>query len=317
MIGSAIGYRHAQVATFLESLDASGFAGVVMLAMADDLDDEERALIEALGVTIYTVSRTPWISTSRSRTARLARGISRTAAPRSTRLAVTIQGPLSRRWLLYREMAAAFPTLLSAAPWVFLTDVRDVRFQADPTRAFARHCSIAPVNLFAEGRPGADARDPTRSAGATLIGEQPWNAEWIEYVGGARVLDELSRCQVLCAGTILVTPERLDVLAARMLRSIGENRIRTAPLGLDQGAMNYLFHSGALDDLEPTVHANVDGDVFTMGTCPADAWTMLGRQVLVGGTVPAVVHQYDRFPELVDAWSSNNARARESESSRP
>jgi hypothetical protein len=302
LIGTAIGYGYAQVAPFLHSLRAAGYRGMVALSLADDLPASDRARFAAEGVTMHLVPPTPWISTSRSAAARVARGAARTLAPNSARLALTIQGPISRRWLVYPEMADAMRAELQDAPWVLLTDVRDVHFQADPTDAFDGFGDKAALHLFAEGWPGSDARDPAIADGATLIGQQHWNGDWVEYLGGPEVRAQLAACQVLCAGTILLRPATIPALADRMVSLMGHNRTRTAPTGVDQGAMNLLFHTGALDDLAPLMHPNATGGIFTMGTCPLDAWTSRDGVVTIDGVVPAVVHQYDRFPELVAAW---------------
>jgi hypothetical protein len=309
IVGTAIGYGFRQVKSFLTSLRETGFRGSVLLALARGLPASDLAQLERMGVTPYFVRPAPWIASSRRSVARGMRGALRASlahTPLSTRLALTLQGPISRRWGLYSGMVAMFPDVFEHAPFVFLSDVRDVRFQSNPSRVMARLCDSSPLHLFAEGDPGADASDPSSSNGALLIRDQADNQSWIEYLGGRSAAERLQDRQVVCAGTVVLTSSTLLKLSQRMVRAVAVNRLKTAPLGLDQGALNYLFYTGALDDLDPVVHPNVDGGVLTIGMCSPSSWSFEAGSVMVNGEKPPVVHQYDRVPALNAEWHQND-----------
>lgn len=306
VIGTAIGYGFRDVEPFLTSLRRVGFAGAVILTLARGVSAPDLARFDDHGVTTFVVRGSSWIERSPHTSASAARGVLRATigrTPLAARLALTLQGPISRRWGLYPALAAAFPELFSVTPWIFLSDTRDVCFQSDPSGIFTDLCRREPLHLFLEGNPGADARDVTGLAGALTIGDQPDNANWIEFLGGPAMLQRLKDRQIVCAGTILLTAPALAALSPRIVKQLATPHARSAPGGLDQGALNVLYHTGALSDLEPSAHANADAGVMTMGACSPGTYAFHNGALLVGGTRPPVVHQYDRVPAIRAAWT--------------
>jgi hypothetical protein len=73
---------------------------------------------------------------------------------------------------------------------------------------------------------------------------------------------------------------------------------RRRPMGpLDQGVHNALFHGGRLADSR--VIPNEYGRVLTLGLMSSPHVNEEGYLVNADGSLPAVVHQWDRHPELV------------------
>jgi hypothetical protein len=83
-------------------------------------------------------------------------------------------------------------------------------------------------------------------------------------------------------------------MVATMMRARNLGKIS----GGDQGIHNVLRLEGKLEN--PIIHANRQGPVLTMGVMqPGDFQSNPAGLVLnEDGSVPAVLHQYDRLPEL-------------------
>ena len=301
IVGTAIGYGFPQIEEFLKSLRRSGYRGEIVMTLARTLPQGDREWLSRFGVTPYFVRESPWIAQSRDSRTRAPRCASLASfghTPLGIRLAVTLQGPISRRWALCPVLAAEFPATFERAPWVFQCDVRDVHFQADPSETLTTLCANSPLHFYAEGEPHATASSDVPANGALLIRDQPDNRSWIAYAAGEAAAADIEHKQVLCAGTVVARPERLLELSERMIAGLTRPRVKGAPIGLDQGVLNFLYHTGALDDLDPVVHANAEGAIFTVGMCSDDGWTFDKGSLRVGNEVPSVVHQFDRVPTL-------------------
>jgi len=184
-----------------------------------------------------------------------------------------------QRYELYRAWLAAHPKV----DGVLLTDLRDVVFQADP---FATPLP-APLVLPLE--------DPLLT-----LGSETNNAEWLRTLYGVERWAALSDFAIACSGTVLGTRDAmlgyLDVMRAELRAHATTGRLA----GLDQGAHNALLRGGKL----PGALAVPNGEcVFTVGSMFAEDLRVdaQDRVVTATGGVPAVVHQYDRHPHLVDA----------------
>lgn len=161
---------------------------------------------------------------------------------------------------------------------VLITDVKDVVFQANPF-----------------DHPMADQLYVAMENPDMPIGRCPWTAPWIVAGYGPDVLERLKTEEMSCAGTTMGPAAVVMRYLELMLRQIA--RMRDAYACADQAAHNLLLHEGGL---EPTQRLhNFEGPVLTVGTEPAYRSNDVGQLVNRDGSVIAVVHQYDRHPELV------------------
>lgn len=203
-----------------------------------------------------------------------ARGVE--VVPFETRPGVSIN---VQRYRLYQDWLDAQPQTDHA----LLCDVRDVIFQADP---------------FAGSLPNALAvalEDPL----GTLGSDGP-NAIWLRALAGPRVWWQLAGKPISCSGTVLGPRLALQHYLALMIHTLdqapgGDPQFN----GIDQGAHNLLLHTGVV----PDPHWLPNGDlIYTVGYLLPDALQVNadGDITAPDGRVPAIVHQYDRHPQLRD-----------------
>lgn len=197
-----------------------------------------------------------------------------------------VAAPDSDRWRPHPVMGrfAAYDRLLAERPDirnVLLTDVRDVVFQASPF-------SPAPKSLevFSE--------DDTRP-----LAQHSFNMKHMRALVGDEMAAMLADKPCLCVGTVLgpaVAARRL----CRFILTLGavpRSEVGGC-FGADQAAFNLAIHLGLI---EAEVHGNHER-VATVGLSDGQALvpTDHGLQNPDGG-YSAIVHQYDRHPQLVEA----------------
>ena len=197
---------------------------------------------------------------------------------RKERLAHRVLHVRYRRYLLYadylRQHAADYDRIL-------LADSTDLIFQADPF-----NWNWTPgLHLFLE--------EPQNRLGACRL-----HRLWLSCQAGSefveRHADEIVSCSGTTYGDTASIREYLTQMVAAMMRARNLAKIS----GGDQGIHNYLRLEKKLPNL--TVHANRHGPVLTMGVMQAGDYRLnnTGAVLNEDGSVPPVLHQYDRLPEL-------------------
>ena len=294
VMGAAVGYTRDRIAPFLVSLRRSGYRGDVLLlvdrTLAAQSDDPLFSDVQLLAVPQWLATRLKLFG--RSRRARLlpfyralnavawigARGGIR-AGLLPVRLAGLLLPPTESRFLFFHDFLRrrSYRRLL-------LTDTRDVLFQRDP---FAQlDCDGLLVSF---------------EAPALRLSDEPHNERWIRLAFGERGLAAVGSRRIACSGVTAGNGTAMaryltamtTALLRMPLRAVGES-------GVDQGIHNYLLWTGALGEvrsLEPLASA-----VATLGAM-ADAdlhFDAAGRLLNRDGSIPAVVHQYDRIPRAID-----------------
>ena len=278
---------------FAHSLRATGYRGrfglitakcspdqrAQLAALADlhwDVDDQFTAV-----ASTFELRALKWLRATRG--ARrfyptafqvLARGgRERMAQARWEQLEYELEGLQSLRYRLYYEF---LQRIAPDADIVLLSDLRDVVFQTDP---FAE--PVTGLELYLE--------DPS-----STLGTDPFNSRWVRNLRGPNELRRLAAENTSCSGTTVGDrPAILDYLA-RMSQAI---LWRRRPLGNhDQGVHNGLLRRGSLPNAR--VVANGRGRVLTMGLLPRVNVSPEGVVLNDDGTVPAVLHQYDRHTAL-------------------
>jgi len=161
---------------------------------------------------------------------------------------------------------------------VMLTDVRDVIFQRDPFDFDLGN----ELCVFLEDR-------------RTKIRNCPFNAGWLSRGFSVQTLEDLGQHTISCSG---VTIGSYDAVL-RYLEAMIDHMIplRSHEFGIDQGVHNFLFRKRLLKDVR--VYENGRAPVFTMGRVqdlPA-SFNDEGFLLNEDGTIPNVLHQYDRHLE--------------------
>lgn len=188
---------------------------------------------------------------------------------------------------------ADYVRLLEARPGlrhVLLSDVRDVVFQSDP---FA--LPVRGVEVFTE--------DETH-----LLGQNRFHAKYLRALVGDAVAEGLAGHPCLCAGTIVGPAAEMARLCRLILTLCAIPRSRVGGgFGVDQAALELAVHRRLIPaEIQPnhgrvaTIGANAEG----IGVGIAD-----GLIVNPDGSASAIVHQYDRHPELMalvrERWASD------------
>jgi hypothetical protein len=121
-----------------------------------------------------------------------------------------------------------------------------------------------------------------------------FNSRWIADLFGSARLAEIGSNVISCSGTVIGSREAMLRYLSRMAAAI---HWRRRPLGChDQGIHNHLLRAGQLAPVQ--VVRNEHGRVLTMGAMKTYRQDEFGRVLNADGTVPAVVHQFDRHPRL-------------------
>lgn len=188
----------------------------------------------------------------------------------------------ARRYLIYlkhlREHGAKYDQVMMA-------DTRDVVFQTHPFEGLDEpNC-----HFFLEA--------------PRTIGECETNWRWVSHTVSKADAETLSSKQISCSGitiggtkAIIDYLERLSKLVSampfRIYREIGH--------GYDQALHNYLVHLAP--DLNGIVIEN-NRHIATMAIEPRSRYQIDASAVIRTDTghLPAICHQYDRFPDLLTA----------------
>jgi hypothetical protein len=198
----------------------------------------------------------------------------RRAFERWSNLEFHLEGLQALRYMHYHRY------LIEQAPMadlVMITDLRDVVFQNDPFENPVRG-----LEVYLED-------DSVR------IGREPFNTRWIQDLYGQAGLREMSGHQVSCSGVVVGTREDMLAYLGEMMSQIARQR---RPMGShDQGVHNMLIHRGRLSGA--TSIQNGYGRVLTLGAMGEFETNSSGAIINADGSIPAVLHQWDRHESLV------------------
>ena len=184
---------------------------------------------------------------------------------------------VSVRWMMYKNF---LDERGKDYRQVFLTDTRDVIFQGDVFETYADVKNF--LGYVTEGE---------------FIKNCPFNFDWLEGLFRKEIAEKLKNEEIICSGTILGTVTEIKNLCVKMSQILHQNTI----FGADQGAENYLVRENLLD-VENIFEINCEhGNILTAGYFfYKNPIKIENDKILRGdGGIPAVVHQYDRHPALV------------------
>lgn len=172
---------------------------------------------------------------------------------------------------------------------ILLADIRDVFFQGNPFE-----------NLPEDDYIFAFTEDP-----AVTIEKEKYHISMISRLFGEPELQKFAGKKIICSGTILGTNDRLRewlVYFAHYLAQIQNKQPHIChEMLLDQVIANHIFY---LQEKKLATEIKDNGDIVgTIGHCithPDHSGDMqlIGDTIYLDGKVPAVIHQYDRSPEL-------------------
>jgi hypothetical protein len=193
-----------------------------------------------------------------------------------------LEGLQSLRYSIYYDfLTKVAPT----ASEILLTDMRDVLFQDDP---FARPVTGLEVALEPESH---------------TFGRDAFNGRWIRDLAGPAQVGQMKEKVASCSGTVIAPRAPMLHYLREMSAAIAWRRCAMGPH--DQGVHNLLLHNGRLPHAQ--VIPNGYGRVLTMGGMASYELDELGHVMNLDGSVPAIIHQYDRHPGLAQVlWNHSN-----------
>ena len=167
---------------------------------------------------------------------------------------------------------------------IFITDTRDVIFQADIFKGFKGFSNW--LGCVTE------ADDIRGSKSGNLI-----NYNWLVSCFGKNEADKIANKKIICCGTVIGSAAEMKIFC-RELWKILEHKTGGV---FDQAVTNWLVYNGLLP-IENLFEIDVDsGEIFT--ACLVDMQKSIKFQngmILRGdGGIPAVVHQYERDEDLL------------------
>lgn len=179
---------------------------------------------------------------------------------------------------------AVFDRLLNQWPGVdrvLITDVRDVIFQADPFDPM-------PEGLLA-----------FQEYETCALGDHAFNVKYIRALVGDAIARTIAHKPCLCVGTVMGPRSEMARLCRSILMLAATPRSAVGgAFGADQAAFNLAIH---LDLIEAEIVPNY-GRVATLGMTPSLSLAFEhGKVVNPDRTTSAIVHQYDRHPDLAAA----------------
>jgi len=178
---------------------------------------------------------------------------------------------------------------------IFLSDVRDVVAQGDIFTALTDDG----LHVFEEDS-------------GTLLGEDRPNSAWIKMCYGEEGLQRLKDQVIICSGTTY--GDRISMLCYLKvmcdefldLQKHSPGLINEMPF--DQGPHNFICRLGKLEEALKAVgrklyvHANA-GPVYTLGLTREPVTVDQAFVLNPDGTLPGIVHQYDRSREMKEIYA--------------
>lgn len=298
ILGAAHGYEWPQVEVFVRTWQRYVRGSDLVLLVARTLSAESRRRLREAGVRLRFPPRPAFAHERHLRRIFLRSGHAARARQRLRRLMLRIRPLTPTRavaWLSFSAEAFHIATwrfffflhevLRHPCGPVLLSDVRDVLFQSDPFSSLPARGLV--VSLEADG---------------VTLASNPYNTTWLDHALGRDAWSRIGDRRVSCVGTTLGSRGAVIKYLTQLCGELLERAERCgAAFGPDQALHNWLLWTGRLGPV--TFSENGRGPVATVSCqdLAIFARDSLGRLLNANGRPASVVHQYDRFPELVDA----------------
>jgi hypothetical protein len=245
VVGSAFSYQVEQIAPFVKSLRRHYDDKVILLVQ--DVDQETRAFYEQYRIDTHEI------------TGEIDYG--------------TIN--VMRFEMYYRLLKSIDPSECSK---VFLSDTRDVIFQADPFI----NTDAASLYLYAEPE---------------MIGACSVNSDWYKQLYGDEGLEKIKERLIICGGAILGTRDGILNLIEVFWGELVDLSNQDKWFGkCDQALLNYLAYNKLTDRILGETYSS---NVATLHHAKYFKFNSDGQLLNVNDEPVPVVHQYDRR-----AWSN-------------
>jgi len=166
---------------------------------------------------------------------------------------------------------------------VFLTDTRDIIFQADPFE----NLPDAFLYFFSE-------------ESKIKIKDEPYNSQWLKSLYGDQMFSTLESFNIVCAGTTLgsmMNIKKYVLTMWRMLVEVGQKNPNLYRSNIDQGLHNFLAYKsgGEFDNFQIKETGDLVGTIgLTLTYSPEDITTDEDGNILVKNKIMPIIHQYDR-----------------------
>jgi hypothetical protein len=197
---------------------------------------------------------------------------------------------VASRFLKYLDIVDQFKDYKN----ILLADIRDVFFQSNPF-------DNLPDGEFLYGF--------TEDPGLSLDKEEH-HIKMILKLFGQETLDQMAGKKIICSGTILGTNEKmtnwLRVFKDYLMQIQDKNPRICHEMLLDQVIANHIYY---FQDKGNQIELKDNGDIVgTIGLCITHPdhvgdMKMENDTIYLDGKVPAIIHQYDRSPELFKHFS--------------
>lgn len=289
IIGTATGYKYAQMQYFFTSLKDIDFQGDIVILVSDGIDPEtEKELTEQGVIPIYIKEKAIQFTKKYANSRlwkihylphKLLFAMLNAGGDKIRRLGNYVKRfhlISGSRYCFYYDYLVANKDKYQ---YVLLTDVRDVVFQADP---FAGLNQTDVLNFYEE---------------ENTIEKSFYTSYWIKHAFGAKALDRIKEKMSICSGTTIGSVNRILKYLENMI--VTQARITAGLTGLggfDQGVHNYLIYNNYFPGAR--VIANTDAEVATLGESTSIWFNDEKELVNRDKKVIPVVHQFDRFPEM-------------------
>lgn len=194
---------------------------------------------------------------------------------------ITAESVMYMRWILPKKVLLDYPNIDN----VILTDTRDVVFQDDPFK----YLSGSDLDLSVETKQIKDCPN--------------FNKSWVLNLYGQEMYEKVKDNWILCAGVTAGKKQSVIDLCTFMI----DEHLRLKDKFVDQAALNVFHSEGKLP--KSTLHYTGENLVATIGhSFGVTKVNKSGQIEGNNGIIPAIVHQYDRHPSIVEGLY-NNARA--------
>jgi hypothetical protein len=162
---------------------------------------------------------------------------------------------------------------------VLLTDSRDVVIQRDPFQFIDE--------------------DLVSSLEPETIGKERYTSKWIEAIYGREILHRMLSSQVVCSGVTFGRIKEVENYLSEMCKEMW----RLLPKIIFAEGCDQAFHDYLIFDkqIAPALTDNQRGLIATVSLENPNNFTIdfTGGMVKVHDKYPAIIHQYDRHPDLL------------------
>jgi hypothetical protein len=166
---------------------------------------------------------------------------------------------------------------------VLITDCRDVVIQEDPFK-------FVQDQLMTGLEP-------------EIIRNESYTSAWIEAAYGHDFLESVNNQSVICAGVTIGPTEKVENYLTTLCDEMWAHlpQMVFKDFGYDQAAHIYLIYS---HQLEVNLISNQEGIISTISLEKPENFSIdvVNQRVKIHHQYPAIIHQYDRHPALLNLF---------------